>query len=151
MEVGSSVSTDFSGNTAINTYAAPFVRHEIDDQWAVSMGVVTSQTFLDGWKSYSIEGPLPSTIYSNAVFGRVEYKVDEKLLLYGSAYQNVVTMPSPGYDRVVNGSGYSLGARYKMSRNSFIQVEMHRSTGISPYVPYNNRFGAGLSPFSFYP
>lgn len=152
LEVGSSVSTDFNGNSAISTYAAPHIRHQIDENLAVSGGVMMSQTFLNGWTSYSLDGgPMPSVIYNNMVYGRLDYRVNEKLLVYGSVYKNLTSMPSPGLDRQLDGSGYSLGLEYKMSERSFLQIQVSRSTGYNPFNPYPANFGFGGRPFSYFP
>lgn len=150
LEVGSSVSSDFKGNTAISTYAAPHIRHEVDERLAISGGVIIGQTFFDGWKHYSVDGMMPSTVYTNAVYGKVEYRVDERLTVYGTAWQNIMTMSQPGTDVNQSSYGYSLGMQYKMSRNSFLQVEVQRSVGYNPFYMGGSRFGAGATPFSYY-
>lgn len=152
LELGSSVSSDFKGNTAINTYAAPHVRHEINDEVAVSGGVIMSQTFFDGWKDYRMDGaPMPSSMNTNYAYGRLDYKLSERMSVYGTVFTNVTTMPMAGQNRSLQGTGYSLGMEYKISERSFLQVNIQRSSGYNPFMPFNNNFGFGGRPFSYFP
>jgi hypothetical protein len=151
LEVGTSVSSDFNGNSAISTYASPYIRHQIDDRIAVSGGVMMSQTFFNGWTNYSMEGsPMPSSVTTNMVYGRLEYQLNERMLLYGSVYTNLTTIPMQGYNQQLQGVGYSVGMKYRMSERSFIQVEIQRSSGYNPFMPYSN-FGFGGRPISYFP
>lgn len=152
VELGSSVSSDFKGNTAINTYAAPHIRHEINDEVAVSGGLIMSQTFFDGWKDYRMDGgPMPSSINTNYIYGRLDYKLSDRMNVYGTVFTNVTTMPMAGQNRSLQGTGYSLGMEYKMSEKSFLQVNIQQSNGYNPFMPFNNSFGFGGRPFSYFP
>ena len=153
LEIGTSVSSDFNGNSAIRTYAAPNIKHQVNDRLAISGGVMMSQTFFNGWKNYSIDGgPMPSTVYSNMVYGRVDYMVNERMLVYGTVFSNLTTMPGvAGYDRQLQGTGYSVGMKYKVSEKSFIQVQISRGVGYNPYMPRSNSIGFGGMPMSYFP
>lgn len=152
LELGSSVSSDFKGNTAINTYAAPHIRHEINDEVAVSGGIIMSQTFFDGWSDYRMDGgPLPSSVNTNYVYGRLDYKLSERMSVYGTVFTNVTTMPMAGQNRSMQGTGYSLGMEYKMSERSFLQINIQQSNGYNPFMPFNNNFRFGGRPFSYFP
>lgn len=151
LEMGTSVASDFNGGTAVNTYAAPHVRHEVNDRVAISGGVIMSQTFFNGWKSYSLDGgPISSTVYSNTIYGRVDYRISEDLLVYGAVYQNILTTPTPGLNNQINGMGYSVGMEYKMSDRSFLRVQINRSQGYNPFMPYTN-YGFGGRPITYFP
>jgi len=155
LEVGSSVATDFNGNSAIRTYAAPNIRYEVNDRIAISGGVVMSQTFFNGWTNYNFDGsPMPSTLYSNTIYGRIDYRVNDKMVVYGEVYSNLVT--TPGYSGYGNlqGTGFTAGMQYKVSERSFIQIQISRSTGYNPYnpySPYSTGYGFGHQPIGYFP
>ena len=85
------------------------------------------------------------------VYGRVEYLVNERMLVYGTVFSNLTTMPVAGYNRQLQGTGYSVGMKYKMSVKSFIQVQFTRGAGYNPYMPYSNNVGFGGLPMSYFP
>ena len=153
MEVGSSVSTDFKGNSAITTYAAPHIRHQINGDLAISGGVIISQTFFNGWTNYSMDGkPLPSSVTNSTLYGSIEYRISERMLVYGSIYQNIYSMPAGfGYGNQIDGLGYSAGMNYKISDKSFLQIQIHRNSGYNPFSPYSGSYGFGGTPFSSFP
>jgi len=153
MEVGTSFSSDFKGNSAITTYAAPHIRHRVSSDIAISGGVILSQTFLNGWTDYSIDGsPMPSSITNATLYGSLEYQLNERVLLYGTIYQNIASMPEGfGHGSQTNGLGYSVGMNYKISEKSFLQIEFHRSSGYNPFSPYGRSVGFGGRPFSYFP
>ena len=153
MELGSSVSTDFNGNSAITTYVAPHIRHQINDDLAISGGVIMSQTFLNGWTNYSIDGsPMPSSITNTTLYGSIEFRLNERMLVYGTIYQNISSMPYGfGHGRGTDGLGYSAGMNYKISDKSFLQIQIHRNSGYNPFSPYSSNYGFGGMPFNSFP
>jgi hypothetical protein len=153
MELGSSVSTDFKGNSAITTYVSPHIRHQLSDDVAISGGVIVSQTFLNGWTDYSIDGrPMPSSITNTTIYGRIDYRLSERMLVYGAVYQNISSMPNRfGHGNQTQGLGYSAGMNYKISDKSFLQIEIHRNSGYNPFSPYSRSYGFGGMPFNSFP
>ena len=90
------------------------------------------------------------------IYGRVDYMVNEDLLIYGSVFKNMTTIPSNGLNRQLDGMGYAIGMEYKMSKRSFLQVQIQRSTGYNPFSPYcygsgYGSYGFGARPFSYFP
>ena len=116
LELGSSVASDFNGNSAISTYIAPHVRHQINDEFAVSGGLIVSQSYFNGWTNYSIDGrpqEMPSSMTSTTAYARLDYRVNDKMLIYGSVYKNLATYPSGfgGQNNQLDGYGYSRRAQ----------------------------------------
>lgn len=153
VELGSSAMTDFKGNSAITTYVAPHIRHQLDEDLAVSGGVIMSKTFLNGWKDYSLDGSsLPGSFVSTTLYGRLEYSLNDRMTIYGSVYKNISTLPSNyAYLNQSNGFGYALGMEYKISERSFLQIQVQRSSGYNPFQPYGTNYGFGTRPIGYFP
>lgn len=155
LEVGTSFSSDFNGNSAVTAYVAPHIRHRLSKDIAISGGLIMSQTYLNGWTNYSIDGnPMPSSINRTTMYASLEYQVSDRMLLYGTIYQHINTMPSSfghGGGQQVDGLGYSVGMDYKISDRSFLQIQIHRNSGYNPFSPYGNSFGFGGRPVNYFP
>lgn len=155
LELGSSVATDFKGNSAINTYIAPQVRHQLNEDFAVSGGLIVSQSYFNGWTNYSFDGSaqsMPSSLTSTLAHVRLDYKVNDRMLIYGAIYKNIATMPNGfGGQNQIDGYGYSVGMEYKISEKSFLQIQIQRSQGYNPFSNYPTSYGIGGRPFSYFP
>lgn len=155
LELGTSIGSDLNGNTAVTTYVSPYVSHKIDERWRINIGGVMANTYMDGWSNYSMDRGFlgGGGLATYMLFTQLEYRVSERMLLQGTIYQNTTQMPAvPGLGEVpaLEGYGYSLAMQYQMSKNAFLHVEIHQSTGYNPYVPRTNSgfgYGYGMSPF----
>ncbi|MEQ8323142.1 MAG: hypothetical protein RIC15_09745 [Vicingaceae bacterium] len=154
LQVGSSFSSDFKGNSTITAYVAPHIRHRISRDLAISGGVIMSQTYFNGWTNYSLDGSaFPSSLYRTTLYASLEYQLNERVLLYGTVYQNLTSMPDAfGHGNQLEGLGYSIGMDYKISDRSFLQIQVSRGSGsYNPFMPGGMRGGLGSNPFSYFP
>lgn len=155
LELGSSVASDFKGNSAINTYIAPHIRHQLNEDFAVSGGLIVSQSYFNGWTNYNMDGTvqsMPSSLTSTTAYARLDYRVNDRMLVYGSVYKNLATMPNGfGGQNQMDGYGYSVGMEYKVSEKSFLQIQIQRSEGYSPFMNQPASYGIGGRPFSYFP
>ena len=155
LELGSSVATNFKGNSAINTYIAPHIRHQLNEDLAVSGGLIVSQSYFNGWTNYTMDGQaqsMPSSLTSTTAYARLDYRVNDKMLVYGSIYKNLASMPNGfGGQNQMDGYGYSVGMEYKISDKSFLQIQIQRSEGYNPFMRQSASYGMGGMPFSYFP
>ena len=157
VQLGTSFTSSFTGSPMMSSYIAPTLNFNISPRFNLSVGAVLMNNHTSVFNQFvpgSIEqGSLPGRINSDfALFASGNYLVNNKLLVYGSAYTSKFSANNYSPFRL-NSSVYrknhfdrfTLGAKYKLSNALTIGAQVEYSDGLNPYY---NRFNPyGRSPY----
>ena len=157
VQLGTSFTSSFTGSPMMSSYIAPTLNFNISPRFNLSVGAVLMNNHTSVFNQFvpgSIEqGSLPGRINSDfALFASGNYLVNNKLLVYGSAYTSKFSANNYSPFRL-NSSVYrknhfdrfTLGAKYKLSNALTIGAHIEYGDGHNPYY---NRFNPyGRSPY----
>ena len=155
MTTGTSFGSDFNGGTAFNTYVAPYVSHQLNPRWRLSLGTALVNSSFDQWTTYTWNDRVNSTgnVTYQQVFARADYLASDKMTLSGAVYHHVLTLdPRPGeLSQTIPGNTYMLGMEYKLARGLTVGVQVSQSSGGGFYSPLSNPMGFGAFNNTFGP
>ena len=153
VQLGTSFFSSFTGSPMMSSYIAPILNFNISSRFNLSVGGILMNNHTSVFNQFapgSIEqGSLPGRLNSDfAMFASGNYLVNNKLLVYGSAYTskfsannyspfrlNSSTFRKNHFDR------YTLGAKYKLSNMFTIGAQVEYSDGLNPYYNRFNNYG----------
>lgn len=125
-------------------YAAPGYTLALNDRWSLHGGLVASryQGINSTWPG---EDPWPSSYTSLALFIAGSYRMNDRLILHGAGYKQLVSAPVTPFTPYPMDS-YSLGATYKIGENISIgaAVQIRNGQGY-----YSAPFGSPMYPSPF--
>jgi len=157
VQLGTSFFSSFTGSPMMSSYIAPTLNFNISSRFNLSVGGVLINNHTSGFNQFvpgSMEqGILPGRLNSDFVlFASGNYLINNKLLVYGSAYTSKFSANNYSPFRLNSSSfrknhfdRYTLGAKYKLSNAFTIGAQVEYSDGLNPYY---NRFNPyGQSPY----
>ena len=157
VQLGTSFTSSFTGSPMMSSYIAPTLNFNISPRFNLSVGAVLMNNHTSVFNQFvpgSIEqGSLPGRINSDfALFASGNYLVNNKLLVYGSAYTSKFSANNYSPFRLNSSvyrknhfDRYTLGAKYKLSNTFTIGAHIEYGDGHNPYY---NRFNPyGRSPY----
>ena len=148
VQLGTSFTSSFTGSPMMSSYIAPTLNFNISSRFNLSVGGVLINNHTSGFNQFvpgSMEQSiLPGRLNSDFVlFASGNYLINNKLLVYGSAYTsrflannyssfrlNSSTFRKNHFDR------FMLGAKYKLSNAFTIGAQVEYSDGLNPYYRY---------------
>ena len=133
------VGTAFSawkGGSMFSTYINPNLNYKFTPKFSVSTGVVISNnTLLSNY--YNSNNENRNFVNSYLHFTGI-YQVNEKLQVSGSVMYHTNSFSPKINANAFDNLDYSVSAKYKLTKNIEIGVELSKRT-YNPYMPYNNR------------
>ena len=153
VQLGTSFSSSFSGNPMMLSYIAPTLNFNISPRFNLSVGgvILNNHTsalnqFIPGGTEQDI---LPGRFNSDFVlYASGNYIVNNKLLVYGSAYTSKFSANNYSPFRINSSSfqknhydRFTLGAKYKLSNTFTIGAQVEYSDGLNPYYNRFNNYG----------
>ena len=157
VQLGTSFTSSFTGSPMMSSYIAPILNFNISPRFNLSVGGILMNNHTSVFNQFapgSIEqGSLPGRLNSDfAVFASGNWLVNNKLLVYGSAYTSKFSANNYSPFRLNSSLSrndhfdrYTLGAKYKLSNMFTIGAQVEYSDGLNPYYRFNPY---GRSPFS---
>ena len=157
VQLGTSFFSSFTGSPMMSSYIAPTLNFNISSRFNLSVGGVLINNHTSGFNQFvpgSMEqGILPGRLNSDFVlFASGNYLINNKLLVYGSAYTSKFSVNNYSPFRLNSSSfrknhfdRYTLGAKYKLSNTFTIGAQVEYSDGLNPY--YNRFSPYGRSSF----
>ena len=157
VQLGTSFFSSFTGSPMMSSYIAPILSFNISPRFNLSVGGILMNNHTSVFNQFtpgSIEqGSLPGRLNSDfAMFASGNYLVNNKLLVYGSAYTSKFSANNYSPFRLNSSLSrndhfdrYTLGAKYKLSNAFTIGAHVEYSDGLNPYYRFNPY---GRSPFS---
>ncbi len=157
VQLGTSFFSSFTGSPMMSSYIAPILNFNISSRFNLSVGGILMNNHTSVFNQFapgSIEqGSLPGRLTSDfAMFASGNYLVNNKLLVYGSAYTSKFSANNYSPFRLNSSLSrndhfdrFTLGAKYKISNAFTIGAQVEYSDGLNPCYRFNPY---GQSPFS---
>ena len=153
VQLGTSFFSSFTGSPMMFSYIAPTLNFNISSRFNLSVGGILMNNHTSVFNQFapgSIEqGSLPGRLNSDfAVFASGNWLVNNKLLVYGSAYTSKFSANNYSPFRLNSSLSrndhfdrYTLGAKYKLSNAFTIGAQVEYSDGLNPYYNRFNPYG----------
>lgn len=156
VQLGTSFTSSFTGSPMMSSYIAPILNFNISPRFNLSVGGILMNNHTSVFNQFapgSIEqGSLPGRLNSDfAVFASGNWLVNNKLLVYGSAYTSKFSANNYSPFRLNSSLSrndhfdrYTLGAKYKLSNMFTISAQVEYGDGFNSYYRFNPY---GRSPY----
>ncbi len=148
MDMGTSFSSMGGFGNASSYYLAPRFSYQASERFRLTGGVVFSNSRTNA--SFAVPGMEGTSLFSGPmqsmlVYASGQYMVNNRLMISGTAYKNIV----PGME---NGNGQNLFMQNMNYQGMSMSLDYRLTKGISlgASFHYDNRpFGFGYSPYGF--
>ena len=149
VQLGTSFISSFTGRPMTLSYIAPTLNFNISQRFNLSVGGVLVNNHTSAFNQFipgsTEQGILPGRFNSDFVlFASANWLVNNKLLVYGSAYTSKFTANNYSPFRLNSSSfrknhfdQFTLGAKYKLSNAFTIGAHVEYSDGLNPYYRFN--------------
>lgn len=156
VQLGTSFTSSFTGSPMMLSYIAPTLNFNISPRFNLSVGGVLMNNHTSAFNQFDPgsmdQGILPGRLNSDfALFASGNWLVNNKLLVYGSAYTSKFSENNYSPFRLNSSSfrknhfdRFTLGAKYKLSNALTIGAQVEYNDGLNPYYRFNPY---GRSPF----
>jgi len=125
--------------SALMLHAAPVLTFPVTDRWSLHGGVVAAHTVGLGPFAGQENGRQP-VFSSLALFAAASYRMNERLVLHGTGYKQLLRAPVTPFTPPDH---FSVGATYKLGDHITIGASVHMDRGNSDlFTPFR---GGGLA------